>query len=265
MIKIVIKGIIIVTAFLLMYNMLMQVDWVRVLKIQKISDKTEEKISNFILDYLEQTEDSIETDSLQLFMDEIIVDICRANRKNPDNYKVILIDKAEVNAFALPAGYIIVYSELLKECSNASELSGVMAHEMAHIDLRHVSKKLIREFGVSVLLAGSAGGGAETIQQILYYLSSAGFDRGMEKQADLKAVDYLLNAKINPVHLAVFFEKLSLNRKYDGYNLAWLSTHPSLENRMDYITQYIARKDIEYRLPRTSMSWESFSTAISRY
>ena len=74
-------------------------------------------------------------------------------------------------------------------------LSGVIAHELAHIEKKHVIKKLTREIGLSVLVSVISGqSDPGVISQIAKTLSSSAFDRKMEKEADMVGVQYLLNA-----------------------------------------------------------------------
>ena len=71
----------------------------------------------------------------------------------------------EVNAFALPNGHLVIYSGLILNSDNQEQFSGVICHEIAHIRLKHVIKKLIKELGFSVIISmttGSYGSEART-------------------------------------------------------------------------------------------------------
>ena len=96
--------------------------------------------------------------------------------------KVHVLNKDEINAFALPNGHLIIYSGLINNSGNQEELTGVICHEIAHIELNHVMKKLIKEIGLSVLISMTTGkGGSEIIKETAKMLSSSAFDRKLEK------------------------------------------------------------------------------------
>ena len=92
--------------------------------------------------------------------------------------------------------------------------------------------------GYSVLISittGDAGGGA--IKELLGMLSSTAYDRKLEKDADLKAVEYLKNAGISPNGFADFLYRLGDKDGSLG-NLSWISTHPDSKERAKYIREY---------------------------
>ena len=78
---------------------------------------------------------------------------------------------------------------MLQAFDNENQLGFVICHEIAHIQLSHVMKKLVKEIGLSVLISMTTGkSGSGTIQEGLKLLSSSAYDRNLEKEADLKAV-----------------------------------------------------------------------------
>jgi len=121
-------------------------------------------------------------------------------RNNIEKTQIIIhvLNNKEVNAFVLPNGHLVLYSGLIVAAENQEELSGVICHELAHIELNHVVKKLIKEVGLSVLISMTTGGGTDIIKETAKMLSTTAFDRSMEKKADIKAVEYLVKANINP-------------------------------------------------------------------
>src|SRR5690606_9435652 len=133
----------------------------------------------------------------------------------------------------LPGGHLVVNSELIAYCDNPEMLAGVMAHEIAHIELDHVSRKLAREIGLSTIVALSGGGNnAGLLKQVLYTLSSRGFDRKLEAEADEHAVLYMQNAKSDPRQLAMFLKKLSAISPDLPEALQWINTHPDTKERV---------------------------------
>ena len=189
------------------------------------------------------------------------------------NYEFKLYRSDEVNAFALPGGFIYVSTGLVKAASNMSELAGVLAHEIAHVTLGHSAEQIERMQGANVgasLLcvfttvcqsgvartAINAGGSA--------YLAS--FSRGAEREADLEAVQYVISSGIHPQGLVTMFEKLARMRQSSPTLLdAWFSSHPDAGDRAQYvgarIAQYPARS--LSGLPMNSSAFGQFQRLVA--
>ena len=87
-------------------------------------------------------------------------------------------------------------------------------------------------------------------------LSSSAFDRGLEKDADIKAVDYLVKAKINPEPFADFLYKLSSKENEATKYLNWISTHPDSKERAEYIIEYSKNKSTTYESVLSTTTWD---------
>jgi predicted Zn-dependent protease len=124
-------------------------------------------------------------------------------------------------------------------------------------------KKLIQEIGLSALISLTLGNaGSEVISEIIHLLSSSAYDRSIEKEADLKAVDYMIKAKINPENLANFLYKLAENENNINTYLTWLSTHPESKERSKYIIEYAKNKSKNFENIVSIYSWETLKKEI---
>jgi Zn-dependent protease with chaperone function len=144
---------------------------------------------------------------------------------DPARFTIRVVDVPVVNAAALPGGNIVVFDRLLEEARSPDELAGVLAHEMAHVDERHVTQAMIREFGIGAVL-GTVGG---TAGSGINMLDSLHYSRGAEMEADTDAVESLRRARISPAGTADFFARLAEDEKKLGgaaNGLAYVSTHP---------------------------------------
>jgi predicted Zn-dependent protease len=152
---------------------------------------------------------------------------------------------------------------LIKNADNEEELAGVICHEIGHIELNHVMKKLLKEVGISVLASMTSGnGGTEIIKETSKILSSSAFDRKLEKDADLKAVDYLINAKLNPESFANFLYKLSDKEDETTKYLTWVSTHPDSKERAKYIIEYCKNKLADFEPILSKEKWEKMKEKL---
>ena len=187
-----------------------------------------------------------------------------ANKIDRKNIKLHIFEKSDVNAFAFPGGRLAVYTGLIRESKNQNELIGVVSHELAHIQLRHVMKKLIKEIGLSVLISIATGtGDVAVISDIVKTLTSTAFDRSLEKEADIKAIDYMVNASIDPLPLADFMQRLADEQQMPGSEyLSWMSTHPESADRAAYIREYAGSKVQEKKKTIADATWVAVKNAV---
>jgi Zn-dependent protease with chaperone function len=148
----------------------------------------------------------------------------------PGELRVRVVDVPVVNAAALPGGNIMIFRELLAQAQGPDEVAGVLAHEIAHVENRDVTQTMIRQFGLSLIIAsvgGTTGGNVEM-------LMSARYSRTAEARADADAIKALRRANISPLATARWFERMAKterNYRVVAQSLVYLSSHPLSESR----------------------------------
>jgi predicted Zn-dependent protease len=192
--------------------------------------------------------------------------VLNSDSKVPFTIKVI--DSNDVNAFALPGGFLYVHRGLIEAAENEAELAGVIAHEVAHVAARHgmeqASKgQFINFASIPLIFLGGLGG--YVIQQaagLAVPLGFLKFSRGAEKEADRLGAQYMWASGYDPNALVTFFEKLQAKEKKKPGTLAKLfSTHPMTDDRIKEVQQLLVRFPDrgEYQL-----SSSEFNTVKSR-
>lgn len=261
--KIILQGLLTVAIFFGAWVGLKQIDWVTLFKVEETANKTEEKLGEMLLDFFEKEAD-INTDIfVKNTIDSIVTKICDANNIDRKSLKVHVHNKDEINAFALVDGHLVIYSGLILNAESQEELSGVIGHEIAHIELNHVMQKLVKEVGLSVLISVTTGGtGADVIGETAKMLTSSAFDRNLEKEADIKAVAYLIKAKIDPAPLANFMYRLALEQKSNPKFLRWVSTHPESKDRALYILEHSKDEETTYEPVVTEKTWAQLKEVL---
>jgi len=261
--KPIIQGLITILLFFVTWFTLTQIDWMKIFKVQKVTDKTEQKLGELFWEVFKKSEKEIKNTHVVNSVDSIVTHICKANKIDRSKLKIHVLEKDDINAFALPNGHLIIYSGLILNSENQEELAGVICHEIAHIELNHVIKKLIKEIGLSVLISMTTGNSdAEVIKETAKMLSSSAFDRSLEKDADIKAVDYLVNANINPEPFADFLFKLSDTEHEATKYLIWISTHPDSKDRAEYIIEYKKGKETQCKPILSNETWDKLKAAL---
>jgi beta-barrel assembly-enhancing protease len=255
--KIIIQGLLIIALFLGIWSLLSRIDWMTILRVEHHTMQTEEKLGELFWEIFRKTETELTETFTTQAIDSLVNHICERNGLNREHLKVHVLVNPEVNAFALPNGHLVVYTGLINSVESQEELSGVLCHEIAHIELDHVMKKLIKEIGLSALISMTTGNsGGDLIGQSAKMLSSTAFDRDLEREADLKAVDYLTESGINPEPFANFFYNLSASEGAEMKYLSWISTHPGSLKRYEYIMAYIGTKQGDYAPVLSETTWK---------
>ena len=261
--KVIFKTIVIAASFICIWIGLSQFDWVKLFRIEELSNKSEEKIGDIFHDFIIQSQYVSRDQEITAPVNNLVKEICNANGIKADEIKVYILKNKQVNAFAMPGKQVVIYSGLIDESRNQYELAGVIAHELAHIKLGHVKKKLIKEVGLSTLLSVSGGvKGAELAKEMVKLLSSTAYDRNLEEDADLQAVKYLVNTDVNPAYLADFLERLSKKESAGQKYLSWISDHPDTKERINYIRRTISNRCTKDRILLNSNNWDSLKKKI---
>ena len=166
-------------------------------------------------------------------------------------YQFKIVNASDINAFALPGGYMYVNRGLIEAAQTEGQLAGVMAHEMAHIALRHgtsqASKAYLSQTGLGIL-GGLIGKDNRTTAQTISTLGGFGlntlflkFSRTAEEQADVTGAQMLAAAGYDPVDMVEFFNILANEQKHSpGKVEQFFSSHPAPANRAARINQEIA-------------------------
>jgi predicted Zn-dependent protease len=105
-------------------------------------------------------------------------------------------------------------------------------------------------------------GGSDGIKETAKMLSSSAFDKSIEKEADMQAVDYLISAKVNPKPFANFLYKLSSKEHEASKYLTWISTHPDSKERAEYIIEYSQVKLTDYKPILSHETWDKLKEEL---
>jgi len=193
---------------------------------------------------LEQT-DTCSDEELNAAVSEIGGRLVAGMGKTPFAWNVKVIDSPEVNAFALPGGYVFINRGLIEASDSPEEVAGVLAHEFQHVLARHGMKNVAAQIGLRVVLY-SLVGDAQAVQGFMLdnmaALAGMKFSRSQETEADRGAVRLARRSHIDPEGFLKFMKKLEQKEGSVPAGLAILSTHPDTGSRMDDIRDLIAQK-----------------------
>jgi len=170
-----------------------------------------------------------------------------SDAKVPFTFRVI--DGEEMNAFALPGGYVFVYTGLIKLASEEDEFAGAIAHEIAHVAARHMTCRASKEQVAKVasvipgiFLGGLGGLAARQAANAVDPMTFLSFSRHDESEADYLGVQYMYAAGYDPTGAVSILEKLeALQKTKPGAVAKVLATHPINADRIDKTEEEIQR------------------------
>lgn len=154
-------------------------------------------------------------------------------------FTIQIVDSDEVNAFALPGGFMFVNTGLILKAANEAELAGVLAHEIAHVAARHGTRQATRgqliNYGTIplIFMGGWAGYAVRQAMGLAVPMGFLKFSRNMEAEADLLGLQYMYKAGYDPTEFVNFFERIeTLETKKPGAVSKLFATHPMTGDRI---------------------------------
>ena len=210
------------------------------------STETDIKIGKTYAQQIEQSMKFITDPVVTEYVNRVGQNLVRnSDAKVPFTIKVV--DSDEINAMALPGGFFYVNSGLIMAADDEAELAGVMAHEIAHVALRHGTRGQTRADIANIMsiplifVGGGIGYAARQVAGIGLPMTFLKFSRGFEAEADFFGVQYMYKAGYDPNEFVNFFEKVQAQEKKKPGSLAKaFSTHPQTPDRIEKTQEEIA-------------------------
>lgn len=187
-------------------------------------------------------------DEWQAYVNEVGQKLAALSERPDLTWTFTVVNDMDVNAFALPGGYVYVTRGLLALASDEAELAGVLSHEIGHVTARHTAQRYsataATNIGIQVLgvLSSVAGvSGIENIAAVGAELALKSYSRDQELESDMLGVRYLTRAGYDPQAMVSFFEKLRAHQRIEGLKAGdahaaeknnLLATHPRTADRI---------------------------------
>ena len=209
---------------------------------------------------------------LQAYVNDIGQKLAKQSHRASIPWTFTVLDSPEINAFALPGGYIYITRGILAYMESEADMAGVIGHEIGHVTARHGAQRVTRQqnAGLGVLAATVLGavleskagisGGTEMFGQMAQGVAAgyvAKYSREQELQADSLGAEYLARSNYDPRNMIDVIRVLKLQEAFAveearaaGVSLPerdnWLSSHPSNDQRLQSIAQNAARYQGSY-------------------
>ncbi|HVO32849.1 MAG TPA: M48 family metalloprotease [Elusimicrobiota bacterium] len=219
-----------------------------------ISEKTEISIGRKAKEDIVKEYGTYKDLDWQIYIDEVGQRLAKVSDRPHLAYDFTIVDSDEINAFAVPGGFVFITRGILSELADEAELSIVLGHEITHVAAWHGVEMLQRAGILSTLTALGAIGGmvvgageaaiaiaqAAGIYENLYLL---GYGRQNEYEADQHGIYYAAKAGYDPEAALTFFKRLDLIEKEEmaGQHISpYWQSHPATQDRLKMAKRWIA-------------------------
>ncbi|MBI4000311.1 MAG: M48 family metallopeptidase [Nitrospira defluvii] len=182
---------------------------------------------------------------------------------NPYKFQVSVVQSPVVNAFALPGGYVVVFTGLMKKAESGEEVAGVLSHELNHVLQRHGLERMVKMLGLAAVVSivvGDQQGLIGLARELGLNLVTLKFGREQETEADVTGIRLLSAARIAPEGMIGFFERLS---EKDKERVELFSTHPMSAARAERLRAELA--ELPKRSPEPfTFEWKSIQESLAK-
>lgn len=196
---------------------------------------------------------------LQAYVDEVGQRLAKSSHRPQLQWTFTVLDSPELNAFALPGGYVYVTRGILATMESEADLAGVVGHEIGHVTARHGAQRATRQqtAGLGVLAAtvlGAVLGVGDVAQQVSQTVAAgyvATYSREQESQADRLGAEYLSRTRYDPNNMVDVIQVLKSHEQFSAdqkkaqgrserEGADWLASHPSNDKRLQDIRDVAA-------------------------
>ena len=225
--------------------------------INIFSDQEEADLGEQFANEMEKNLDINDDADLNFYIQELGQLLVNHSKRHNIVYTFKIVNSEEVNAFAIPGGYVYINVGLLRMSETESELAGVIAHEIGHVVERHGMKQLTKQMGLVMISQLIFGEDPDKVREIISQIILSGvlmkYSRDAEHGADRNAVEITYAAELNPYGMVKFFEKLQRQKSQNNSQISaqiqkLTSSHPLTSERISDVKKLISE------LPPRSLS-----------
>ena len=187
------------------------------------------------------------------FVDRVGQDVVKHLEFHHFPYHFYIVDSSALNAFAAPAGYVFMNRGLIEIMDDEGELAAILAHEIAHVQSRHIAQRLARARALNlaalggmlagIFMGGEAGAAAIAGSQAGATSAMLNYSRQDEEEADRKGLRYLEAAKYDGKDFVKIMRKMGQDSwKAGGHIPTYLTTHPGVSERVVYLSTTVGTR-----------------------
>jgi Zn-dependent protease with chaperone function len=186
------------------------------------------------------------------WVNKVFQRVVEPGRRDKFQYRIYIVRNKEINAFALPGGYVFIHTGMLDFVKSDDELACVIAHELAHINRRHSLNSLRRNYAFIQLLNlvlndTKNDDKKDTIAKITWMFLEQKNSRRNEREADQLGMEWAMKAGYNPSGMVTLWQNMEKKHPYQRDLLTrMLSTHPPSSERAATARRLLSEWNIEF-------------------
>ncbi|MEX2208443.1 MAG: M48 family metalloprotease [Myxococcota bacterium] len=194
------------------------------------------------------------------YVNEVGNGLVKSTEPQPFIFRFLLVDDPALNAFTIGGGYVYITTGVLGQAGDANEFAGVLAHEIGHVEKRHIARRsegqgiatLATLASLAAVIAGADPGVLIAAQGLNVSLQLK-HSRAFEEEADREGIAIMSESGYDPVGMTHFFQRILAQNPDAGAGIpAYLFTHPAVKERIAATRVEIARTGASKSEPRTS-------------
>lgn len=213
-----------------------------------LSPQAEQKLGRQIMGMIRESGEMLDDAEVELYINQLGRRLASASPELGPSFEFFPMLDPQINAFALPGGFIGVHTGLIYTAQGESELASVLAHEMAHVTQHHIARSIAQQgnnqlLAIAGILVAILAASVSKNTQVSAAAMNAGtgmaiqnqltFSRDFEREADNIGMQILSRAGFDARAMPTFFERMQrVNRANDNQALAFLRTHPVTSERI---------------------------------
>jgi predicted Zn-dependent protease len=211
------------------------------------SIEDEKRLGKEFYEKLEKSQVLIRNEKVNVYITKLGQKVLLHSQKAPFNFRFFVIKSSAINAFATPGGYVYINRGLINLVDKESELAGILAHEIAHVNARHIASIIEKSQKVGIatlaaILAGAfLGGGTEVAAAVTSFsLATATslnlkYSREHEEEADRLGLSYLVSTGYDGAAMLDFLKTMRRYEFYSNSVPSYFLTHPGTDERIRYL------------------------------
>lgn len=207
-----------------------------------ISTKQEISMGKKVAEDLEKKFGLVEDELINERVKKIGSQVANFSERKELEFSFKVLNSTDINALAVPGGYIYVFKGLVDTMKTDEQLAGVIGHEVGHVSKRHSIRQMEKSLGANLLMAVLFGSNAAPIQDLLFNIVMASYSRDDEREADFLGFSYATKAGYTPYSMQMGLEKL--NELNDKTSYTIFNTHPPTERRIELVKGYTEKQNV---------------------
>ncbi len=242
-------------------------------QLSALTLQQERELGEKVLQEVQRRWPFVQDPAVRVYVNRIGKRILHSIDPQPFEYRFYVLNTTDVNAFAVPGGFVFLNSGLILMVENEDELASVICHEIGHVAARHIAKRSEKGQKISlaslgailaaILVGGQAAGAITTTTIAASQTAMLKYSREDEEEADYLGLKFMMRAGYDTQSIITTLKKFRrISGPASGEPPTYLLTHPALEERIAELEIQMARYPQEKVVPQPAGNLKRIQTKL---